>query len=116
MIDTVSKAVQLTDVIDPLPVKPDGVLLVHNGNNTVTLRGDLWVHITALRNLMELLSSGLYHVALEHARECQQKRQSPVGGSGRPTVRWMLRSTWAYRQSGRTFHSWKYLFRLVFIQ
>ncbi len=43
MIDTVPKNDQLTEVIEPLPVKPQLVLLTHMGDGTLRLTGQVRV-------------------------------------------------------------------------
>jgi hypothetical protein len=58
MVDTVPKGVQLTDVIEPLPVKPQGAQIVVLDDGTFALRGDVRVRISldACRALVSCLS------------------------------------------------------------
>lgn len=43
MLDTVPKGVQLTEVIEPLPVKPRAVTLRYMGDGTLRLKGEVRV-------------------------------------------------------------------------
>lgn len=43
MIDTVPKGVKLTDVIEPLPVKPQNVALTYMDDKNLLLTGDVRV-------------------------------------------------------------------------
>ena len=43
MLDTVPNGVVLTEVIEPLPVKPKGVALTFMGDGTFSLRGEVRV-------------------------------------------------------------------------
>jgi Na+/phosphate symporter len=43
MIDTVPRDVKLTEVIKPLPVKPDSLQLMHHKNNSFSLTGNVRV-------------------------------------------------------------------------
>lgn len=56
MIDTVPRGVQLTDVIEPMPVKPKNVHLVYTKDDTIHLNGDVRV---SLFPFMAYFSEGL---------------------------------------------------------
>lgn len=45
MIDTVPKGVQLSEVITPIPVKPDNLFITINDNGGMTIKGDIRVYI-----------------------------------------------------------------------
>lgn len=49
MIDTVPKGVQLTDVIEPLIVKPQDAQLTYMGDGTLLLTGEVRVRIVSRR-------------------------------------------------------------------
>jgi hypothetical protein len=43
MIDTVPKGVQLSEVITPIPVKPDNLFIAINDNGDMAIKGDIRV-------------------------------------------------------------------------
>ena len=43
MLHTVPSSVQLTDVIEPLPVKPQNIALLYMGDGTLRLSGEVRV-------------------------------------------------------------------------
>jgi hypothetical protein len=56
MLDTVPRSVTLTEVVEPLPVKPtDYALLVHPNNNTFTFNANVRVSISAWGSCKQLL-------------------------------------------------------------
>lgn len=55
MIDTVPRGVELTEVIEPVPVKPQSVHLVYMGDGTVRLQGEVRVSFaTSFQEYMKL--------------------------------------------------------------
>jgi hypothetical protein len=56
MIDTVPKGVNLTEIIEPLPVKPQGIQVVVLNDGTFALRGEVRVSISFMRTLLVLNS------------------------------------------------------------
>lgn len=44
MIDTVPRGVQLSEVITPVPVKPDNLVIAINENGDMTVTGDIRVY------------------------------------------------------------------------
>jgi hypothetical protein len=61
MIDTVPKGVKLTEVIEPLPAKPQGAQITVLANGTSALRGEVRVSILFLKCSLLLISHALFH-------------------------------------------------------
>ncbi|KAI1789406.1 hypothetical protein LXA43DRAFT_584251 [Ganoderma leucocontextum] len=57
MLDTVPKSVQLTEVIDPLPVKPQAIALTYMGDGTSHLTGQVrfWNMVSSASRSIKLL-------------------------------------------------------------
>ena len=60
MLDTVPKTVQLTEIIEPLPVKPQDISLVYMGDGTFHLTGQ--VRVRASDHILSCGCSLLLHL------------------------------------------------------
>lgn len=76
MLDTVPRGVQLSEVIEPLPVKPQGVYLLLLEDGSIQLNGEVRVCITSVLQSDTAYSST--PLVLEHLGESKSENTNKV--------------------------------------